>query len=166
MDAAAISFEATAYYARDGRIRFLYDSETDMLSAMEGYDMVSLYDSGTYSMVLSYREGTLSRGEADDYVAAEFNSGDGMIALKGGSKSVSVSGHTFRRAEITCADGSSGAVLYGSTDTGFAELYYILSPDAKDADRTHVEEILATVQLAEFSDASDAYAEDVKIFVE
>lgn len=163
MDAATVSFDPTVYYARDGRIRFLYDSEVDMLSAIEGYDMVSLYSGGDYSMVLSYRAGTLDRKTADASVKAEFDSGDGTIALSSTTKSTEVSGHPFRRAEITCADGSTGAVLYGSTETGFAELYYILAPDAPEDTRAHVEEILSTVTLSEFSDDD---TEDVKVFVE
>ncbi|MBQ8578550.1 MAG: hypothetical protein IJ449_11395 [Clostridia bacterium] len=164
MDAEAVSFDATVYYARDGRIRFLYDSDTDMLSAIEGCDMAALYSGSVYSMVISYSEGTMSRGDADTLVKSEFDSGDGTISLSSGSKAVDVSGHTFRRAEITCADGSTGAVLYGSTATGFAEIYYLLSPDAAESDRAHVEEILATVKLAEFE--ADDGGDDVKIYVE
>ena len=77
---------------------------------------------------------------------------------------VTVSGHPFRRAEITAADGSHGAVLYGSTDTGFAKVYFLLSPTATDEDAAHVEEILSTVTFAEF-EAADT-DDDVKIFVE
>ncbi len=163
MDAAAVTFDPTVYYARDGRIRFLYDDACDMISAVEGYDMVSVYSGQAYSMVFSYRRGTLDRKSADAAVKAEFDTGDGIISLSSGTKSVDVSGHPFRRAEISCADGSHGAVLYGSTASGFAELYYILAPDADEGTEAHVEEILSTVQLAEFSGEDE---EDVKIYIE
>ncbi len=162
MDALAVSFDPTVYYARDGRIRFLYDSDTDMMSALDGYDMVSLYAGGVYSMVISYFPGTVERDDADDAIKAEFGAG-GPFTLSAKTKSVDVSGHAFRRAEITASDGSAGAVLYGSTDTGFAEIYYILSPDATQDDRVHVEEIIATVELAEFE---TGYEDDVKIFAQ
>ena len=80
------------------------------------------------------------------------------------SEAVTVSGHTFRRAEITASDGSRGAVLYGSTDTGFGKIYYLLSPTATDADAAHVNEILSTVTFAEFE--TDDGEEDIKIYVE
>lgn len=162
IDASLLSFEPTVYYARNGRIRFMYDSETDMLSAPEGYDMAALYAGSVYSMVFSYTEGILTRAEADAAVKAEFDAGD-VMALSSKSKAVQVDGHTFRRAEITCSDGSVGAVLYGSTETGFAEIYYLLSPDAGEDAAAHVEEILSTVRLTEFEGDTD----DVqKIFAE
>ena len=163
IDAAAVSFDAEVYYARNGRIRFLYDPAVDMLSAPEGYDMAAIYSGSVYSMVIQYTEGTVSRSDADAAVKAEFTA-DGVMSVSKTSSAVTVSGHTFRRAEITAADGSVGAVLYGSTDTGFGKIYYLLSPTATDADRAHVEEILSTVTFTEFE--SDDGDDDVKIYIE
>ena len=163
IDASAVSFDAEVFYARDGRIRFLYDPETDMLSAMEGYDMAALYSGTVYSMVVQYDEGTVSRKDADDAVRAEFTA-DGVMSVSNKTTAVTVSGHTFRRAEITASDGSHGAVLYGSTDTGFGKVYYLLSPTATDADAAHVEEILSTVTFTEFE--ADDGEDDVKIYVD
>ena len=132
---AAVSFDATVYYARDGRMRFLYDADADMLTAMEGYDMAALYAGEVYSLVLQYTEGTVSRSDADKAIAKEFT-----------------------------ADGSHGAVLYGSTDTGFAKVYYLLSPSAAAEDEAHLNEILSTVTFAEFE--TEETDEDVKIFVD
>ena len=160
---AAVSFDATVYYARDGRMRFLYDADADMLTAMEGYDMAALYAGEVYSLVLQYTEGTVSRSDADKAIAQEFTA-DGVMAVSKKSSAVTVSSHTFRRAEITASDGSTGAVLYGSTDTGFGKIYYLLSPTATDADRAHVEEILSTVTFTEF-EATEG-DEDIKIYVE
>lgn len=151
---ADVPFEPTVYYARDGRIRFLYDSTSDMISTIENYDIVSLYDAGDYSLVISYREGTVPRRTADENVRAEFSQSTEMeISAK--TKACSVSGYPFRRTELTAADGSHGAVLYGSTKTGFAEIYYILSSDAPDAVQSHLEDILSTVSLAEFTESGD-----------
>ncbi len=163
IDAAAVSFDAEVYYARDGRMRFLYDPQVDMLSAMEGYDMAALYSGTVYSMVVQYTEGTVSRADADSAVQTEFTA-DGVMAVSKKTEAVTVSGHTFRRAEITAADGSHGAVLYGSTDTGFGKIYYLLSPTATDADAAHVAEILSTVTFTEF-ESSDS-DEDIKIYIE
>ena len=163
IDAAAVSFDAEVYYARDGRIRFLYDPAVDMLSAMEGYDMAAVYSGTVYSMVVQYTEGTVSRSDADTAVQAEFTA-DGVMAVSQKTSAVTVSGHTFRRAEITASDGSVGAVLYGSTDTGFGKIYYLLSPTATDADKAHVEEILSTVTFTEFESTDGD--EDIKIYVE
>ncbi|MBO5671385.1 MAG: hypothetical protein J6S41_07530 [Clostridia bacterium] len=163
IDAAALSFDAEVYYARDGRMRFLYDPAVDMLSAMEGYDMAALYSGTVYSMVIQYTEGTVSRKDADAQVKAEFTA-DGVMEVSSKTEAVTVSGHTFRRAEITASDGSRGAVLYGSTDTGFGKIYYLLSPTATDAESAHVNEILSTVTFAEFEsgDGDDG----VKIYIE
>jgi len=162
-DAAQLTFDPTVYYARDGRMRFCYDSETDMLTAIEGYDMAALYSGTVYSIVLQYTEGTVSRRNADDAIQAEFTA-DGIMSVSQKTTAVTVSGHPFRRAGITAADGSHGAVLYGSTDTGFAKVYFLLSPTAADEDAAHVEEILSTVTFAEF-EAADT-DDDVKIFIE
>ena len=163
IDASAVSFDAEVYYARDGRIRFLYDPETDMLSAMEGYDMAALYSGTVYSLVIQYNEGTVSRKDADAAVQSEFTA-DGVMSVSKKTSAVTVSDHTFRRAEITASDSSHGAVLYGSTDTGFGKIYYLLSPTATDADAAHVEEILSTVTFAEFE--ADEGEDDVKIYVD
>jgi len=163
MDAAAVSFDAEVYYARDGRIRFLYDPTVDMLSAPEGYDMAALYSGTVYSLVVQYTEGTVSRSDADNAVQAEFTA-DGVMSVSKKTETVTVSGHTFRRAEITASDGSHGAVLYGSTDTGFGKIYYLLSPTATDAEIAHVEELLSTVTFAEFESSDEN--EDVKIYIE
>ena len=163
IDASAVSFDAEVYYARDGRMRFLYDPQTDMLSAMEGYDMAALYSGTVYSMVVQYTEGTVSRKDADSAVQAEFTS-DGVMAVSKKTEAVTVSGHTFRQAEITAADGSHGAVLYGSTDTGFGKIYYLLSPSATEADAAHVNEILSTVTFTEFESSDED--DDVKIYIE
>ena len=163
IDASAVSFDAEVYYARDGRMRFLYDPQTDMLSAMEGYDMAALYSGTVYSMVVQYTEGTVSRKDADSAVQAEF-SADGVMEVSKKTEAVTVSGHTFRKAEITAADGSHGAVLYGSTDTGFGKIYYLLSPTATEADAAHVNEILSTVAFTEFESSDED--DDVKIYVE
>ena len=163
IDASAVSFDAEVYYARDGRMRFLYDPDTDMLSAMEGYDMAAIYSGTVYSMVVQYTEGTVSRRDADAAVKSEFTA-EGVMEIQGKTKSVTVSGHPFRRAEITAADGSHGAVLYGSTDTGFGKIYYLLSPTATDADAAHVEEILSTVTFTEFE--SSDQDDDIKIYVD
>ena len=160
---AAVSFDATVYYARDGRMRFLYDADADMLTAMEGYDMAALYAGEVYSLVLQYTEGTVSRSDADKAIAKEFTA-DGVMQVSKKTEAVTVSGHTFRRAEITAADGSHGAVLYGSTDTGFAKVYYLLSPSAAAEDEAHLNEILSTVTFAEFE--TEETDEDVKIFVD
>ena len=150
----AVSFAPTVYYARDGHVRFLYDAERDMLASIENYDMISLYDAGTYSLVISYREGQTDRKTADAAVKDEF-SAEGFMEVSNRTKGVKVSGCSFRRAEITCADGSTGAVLYGNTATGFAEVYYLLSPDAEEGTLSHVEEILSTVRFAEFDGADE-----------
>jgi hypothetical protein len=163
IDASAVSFDAEVYYARDGRMRFLYDPDTDMLSAMEGYDMAAIYSGTVYSMVVQYTEGTVSRKDADAAVKSEFTA-DGVMEVSSKTSSVTVSGHPFRCAEITAADGSHGAVLYGSTDTGFGKIYYLLSPTATDADAAHVNEILSTVTFAEFE--TDDGEEDIKIYIE
>jgi len=163
MDASAVSFDAEVYYARDGRMRFLYDPQTDMLSAMEGYDMAALYSGTVYSMVIQYTEGTVSRDDADAAVQSEFTA-EGVMTASKKTTAVTVSGHTFRQAEITAADGSHGAVLYGSTDTGFGKIYYLLSPTATDADAAHVNEILSTITFAEFEETDED--DDVKIYVE
>lgn len=163
MDAAAVSFDAEIYYARDGRMRFLYDPNVDMLSAMEGYDMAALYSGTVYSLVIQYTEDTVSRADADAAVQAEFTA-DGVMEVSKKTDAVTVSGHAFRRAEITASDGSHGAVLYGSTDTGFGKIYYLLSPTASDADAAHVEEILSTVTFAEFESSDED--EDIKIYIE
>lgn len=163
IDAAAVSFDAEVYYARDGRMRFLYDPTVDMLSAMEGYDMAALYSGTVYSMVVQYTEGTVSRKDADTAIQAEFTA-DGVMTVSSKTEAVTVSGHTFRRAEITASDGSHGAVLYGSTDTGFGKIYYLLSPSATDADAAHVNELLSTVSFTEFE--SDDGDDDVKIYIE
>ncbi len=163
IDASVVSFDAEVFYARDGRMRFLYDPNTDMLSAMEGYDMAALYSGTVYSMVVQYTEGTVSRKDADASVKSEF-SAEGVMEISNKTSSVTVSGHPFRRAEITASDGSHGAVIYGSTDTGFGKIYYLLSPTATDADAAHVEEILSTVTFAEFEENDGA--DDVKIYVE
>ena len=163
IDAAAVSFDAELYYARDGRMRFLYDPQVDMLSAMEGYDMAALYSGSVYSLVIQYTEGTVSRSDADSTVQAEFTA-DGVMEISKKTEAVTVSGHTFRQAEITATDGSHGAVLYGSTDTGFGKIYYLLSPTATDADAAHIAEILSTVAFTEFESSDDD--EDVKIYVE
>ena len=163
IDASAVSFDAEVYYARDGRMRFLYDPQTDMLSAMEGYDMAALYSGTVYSMVVQYTEGTVSRKDADSAVQAEFTA-DGVMEVSKKTEAVTVSGHTFRKAEITAADGSHGAVLYGSTDTGFGKIYYLLSPTATEADAAHVNEILSTVAFTEFESSDED--DDVKIYVE
>lgn len=163
IDASAVPFDAEVYYARDGRIRFLYDPAVDMLSAPEGYDMAALYSGTVYSLVVQYTEGTVSRSDADDAVQEEFTS-DGVMSVSKKTEAVTVSGHTFRRAEITASDGSHGAVLYGSTDTGFGKIYYLLSPTAADADTAHVEEILSTVTFTEFESSDEN--EDVKIYIE
>lgn len=164
IDAGEVSFTPTVYYARDGRIRFLYDNTSDMLSALEGYDMAALYAGNVYSMVLTYEEGTVSRKDADKAIREEFDLGEGVMSLSKKTKSTEVSGYPFRRAEITGSDGSSGAVLYGTTATGYAKIYYILSPDADEEDRAHVEEILSTVRLAEFEDGG--IEDEVKIYVQ
>lgn len=164
MDAAEVSFTPTVYYARNGRIRFLYDSTSDMLSALDGYDIAALYSGNIYSMVLTYEEGTMSRKDADQAIREEFDLGEGVMSLSKKTKSTEVSGYPFRRAEITGSDGSSGAVLYGTTATGYAKIYYILSPDADEEDRAHVEEILSTVRLAEFED--DSIEDEVKIYIQ
>lgn len=163
IDASSVSFDAEVYYARDGRIRFLYDPEADMLSAMEGYDMAALYSGTVYSLVVQYTEGTVSRKDADASVLSEFTA-DGVMSVSKQTSAVTVSGYPFRRAEITASDGSHGAVLYGSTDTGFGKIYYLLSPTATDADAAHVEEILSTVTFTEFESTDDD--DDVKIFVD
>ena len=163
IDASVVAFDAEVFYARDGRMRFLYDPNTDMLSAMEGYDMAALYSGTVYSMVVQYTEGTVSRKDADASVKSEF-SAEGVMEISNKPSSVTVSGHPFRRAEITASDGSHGAVIYGSTDTGFGKIYYLLSPTATDADAAHVEEILSTVTFAEFEENDGA--DDVKIYVE
>ena len=154
-----VSFTPTVYYARDGHVRLLYDGERDMLASIENYDMISLYDAGTYSLVVSYSEGQVDRKTADENVRNEF-SAEGIIDISDRTKAVKVSGCSFRRAEITCVDGSSGAVLYGNTATGFAEIYYLLSPDAEEGTLSHVEEILSTVRFAEFSgEEEDGFAQ-------
>ena len=163
IDASAVTFDAEVFYARDGRMRFLYDPQTDMLSAMEGYDMAALYSGTVYSMVVQYTEGTVSRKDADSAVKAEF-SADGVMEVSKKTEAVTVSGHTFRKAEITAADGSHGAVLYGSTDTGFGKIYYLLSPTATEADAAHINEILSTVAFTEFESPDED--DDVKIYVE
>ena len=163
IDASAVTFDAEVFYARDGRMRFLYDPQTDMLSAMEGYDMAALYSGTVYSMVIQYTEGTVSRKDADSAVQAEFTA-DGVMSISKKTEAVTVSGHPFRRAEITAADGSHGAVLYGTTDTGFGKIYYLLSPTATEADAAHVNEILSTVTFTEFE--SSVEDDDVKIYVE
>lgn len=163
IDASAVSFDAEVYYARDGRMRFLYDPEQDMLSSMEGYDMAALYSGTVYSMVVQYNEGTVSRKDADAAIQKEFTA-DGVMQVSSGTKAVTVSGHAFRRAEITASDGSHGAVLYGSTDTGFAKIYYLLSPTASEEDAQHISELLSTVTFAEFE--SDGGDEDIKIYIE
>lgn len=163
IDATAVSFDAEVYYARNGRIRFLYDPAVDMLSAPEGYDMAAIYSGTVYSAVIEYTEGKVSRKDADSAVQAEFTA-DGVMTVSKKTEAVTVSGHTFRRAEITAADGSHGAVLYGSTDTGFGKIYYLLSPTATEADKAHVEEMLSTVTFTEFE--SDDGDDDVKIYVE
>ena len=163
IDASAVSFDAEVYYARDGRMRFLYDPQIDMLTAMEGYDMAALYSGTVYSLVVQYNEGTVSRKDADAAVKSEF-SAEGVMEISNKTSSVTVSGHPFRRAEITASDSSHGAVIYGSTDTGFGKIYYLLSPTATDADAAHVEEILSTVTFAEFE--ADGGADDIKIYVD
>ena len=145
-----VSYEPTVFYARDGHVRFLYDGERDMLATIENYDMISLYDSGTYSLVITYNEGTVERKTADGRVREEF-SAEGIMELSKRTKSAEISGCPFRRAEITCSDGSAGAVLYGNTGTGFAEIYYITAPDAPADTVSHVEELLSTVRFAEFT---------------
>ena len=125
--------------------------------------MAALYAGEIYSLVLQYTEGTVSRSDADKAIAKEFTA-DGVMQVSKKTEAVTVSGHTFRRAEITAADGSHGAVLYGSTDTGFAKIYYLLSPNAAAEDEAHLNEILSTVTFAEF-EAEDT-DDDVKIFVD
>ena len=162
-DAAAVSFDPTVYYARDGRMRFLYDAKSDMLSASEGYDIAALYSGTVYSLVFQYTEGTVSRKDADRAIREEFSAGT-MMKLSDKTTAVTVSGHTFRRAEITCADGSTGAVFYGSTETGYAKIYYLLAADADANTRSHVEEILSTVSFAEFEQSWDDT--DTKIWID
>ena len=125
--------------------------------------MAALYSGTVYSLVVQYNEGNVSRSDADDAVQAEFTA-DGVMSVSKKTEAVTVSGHTFRRAEITASDGSHGAVLYGSTDTGFGKIYYLLSPTATDAEIAHVEEILSTVTFAEFESSDED--EDIKIYVE
>lgn len=156
---AKVSFAPTVYVSDGGMIRFLYDCEVDMLSTYDGYDIAALYSGGDYSLVVSYAEGIVSRGDADERIRAEFE-GSGMELSKH-TKKTDISGHPFRRAEITVSDGSVGAVCYGSTKTGFAEIYYIVAPGAPDGTLSHVEEILSTVTLGEYTGEQN---EDIKIF--
>lgn len=158
----SVSYTPTVFLSDGGLIRFLYDSERDMLSTLEGYNIASLYDGGSYSLLVSYQKGRLGRSEADDMVKAEFTDGDTM-ELAGITKRAKLSGHTFRRAEIRCVDGSRGAVLYGNTETGFAEIYYIVAPDAPEGTEQHVEEIVSTVVLGEYTGAE---TEDIRIYVD
>ena len=90
IDASAVSFDAEVYYARDGRMRFLYDPDPDMLSAMEGYDMAAIYSGTVYSMVVQYTEGTVSRRDADAAVKSEFTA-EGVMEIQGKTISVTVS---------------------------------------------------------------------------
>ncbi len=150
IDAGSVSFSPTVYYARGGRVRFLYDAERDMLTALEGYDMASLYDGGTYSMFISYEEGTLDRKTADAQVLAEFGAGAALSAGKD-TEGVTVSGYPFRSLTIEGEGQVDGAVYYGNTGTGFAKIYYILAPDASEDDVQHVEEIVSTLRFSEFT---------------
>ncbi len=161
---ADVSFVPTVYYANDGRIQFLYDRDTDMLSTANGSDMVALYTGGDYSLVITYTEGQIKRADADAAVKAEFSAGQYM-SLSPKTEKANMAGHTFRRADITAADGATGAVYYGNTETGFAEIYYIISSDAPDTTQAHIEEILSTLQFGEF-DANAAETENVKIYVD
>ena len=157
-----VSYIPTVFVSDNGLIRFLYDSENDMLSTLEGCDIASLYDGGSYSMLVSYQAGRLGRTEADDMVKAEFSDGVTM-ELTGRTKRTEISGHTFRRAAIRCTDGSYGAVCYGNTETGFAEIYYIVAPDAPEGTEAHVEELISTVVLGEYTGAE---TEDIRIYVD
>jgi len=163
IDASAVSFHPTVFYSRNGKIRLLYDNRVDMLYTMEGNDIVSLYKGTVYSIAVSYTEGVVKRKEADAAIKNEFST-NGTITVSEDSSTASVSGYTFRRADISVADGSYGAVLYGSTATGFAKIYYILSPDASDSDVKHVEEIVASIAFAEY-EATDT-EDGVKVYLQ
>ena len=148
---ASCPFPATLYYGRYGHVRFCYESGRDILSTVENRDVISLYDSGTYSLVISYTEGIEDLSEAAASIREEFSAGDAM-AVSEGERSYSEFGLPLRRSEIVCADGTSGAVLYGNTKTGFVKIYYIVAPDAPESVREHVEAILSTLSFREFFD--------------
>ncbi len=143
---ADVSFTPTVYYGEDGVISFLYDRDHDMLSTVtgQGVSVVALYSGGDYSLVISYEEVQKTRKEAEAAISADF-SADGSMTLSEKTEKLDVSGYTFRWAKISSSDGSYGAVLYGNTANGYAEIYYIISSGAKEGTKAHLDEILSSI---------------------
>lgn len=147
-DLGALSFSPTLFYANNGVFSFAYDADKDEIEWREdSYEVVAAEKKeGYYSLAISYEQGTRDLDAAEKDLRQQIN--DGRFVRIGETEPAAVCGAVECRV-ILCntEDGSASHIRFGNTESGYFELFDVISVNADDGQAAHLQELLSTVSF-------------------
>ena len=187
-----VDWPMSLYFGNYGKISFCYEEGVDEVTVQQDtnevlqaedenpdngviptqihqIDQVAVARETCYSIGISYEADTKDLEERQN-VLLESKSEEGNLttAQNDDARSLSkdtIGGYDCRVITLQGADGSAGRILFGNTESGYFEVYYVLSAQATNEEAGHMQDILDSIRFGQYTENDLVFDDNSTIYV-